>query len=66
MSDIKYEITLSTKVRGKAQFSMASADIKAYVDANENFDAALDDAKEKLEEAISAALLVTDKYGCAE
>ena len=60
---LKYEITLSTKVHGKADFSMASAEIKSYVGVDTDYETALDETKEKLEEAIAAALIVTDKYG---
>jgi len=60
-NSVKYEIAAGVKVPGKAPYSIASADIKVYVSENEDFDSALDDLKEKLEEAVSMALIVADE-----
>lgn len=52
------ELTIGAKTPGSVPYSMGNAEIKVYLKKDDNFDKALDDAKQKLEEALSVALLV--------
>ena len=59
-ADTKYTISIGCKIPSRIPYAMADANITVAYDESDDFSASLDDAVEKLDEAISASLLVIE------